>query len=225
MGLEKLTIITEKLVMIEALFNPEKYTASRSVQFAEIAIPGLDAPVVQFVRGQSEKITLELFFDTTDQGTVDPVKDVRTLTEKVYGLMSVLSPTHAPPRLLLTWGEGGKLFNHGHTQWPWCVLETASQEFTLFSPGGVPLRAKVTCTFRDAWTIDEQLTQTPRESSDRTKLAQVKQRQTLSEIAWQQYDDPSQWRPIADENQLDNPRLLVPGMVLRIPRLVQGPSR
>jgi nucleoid-associated protein YgaU len=221
MGFENLTIIPEKGKEIKAKFNPEKYTAGRSVQFAEIAIPGLDAPVVQFVRGQSEKITLELFFDTTDQGMVDPVTDVRTLTAQVYALMSVVSATHAPPRLILRWGEGGKLFNYGKTMVPWCVLESATQEFSLFSPAGVPLRAKMNCTFRDAWTIYEQLAQTPRESSDRTKLVQVKQRQTLSEIAWQQYNDPSLWRPIADENNLDNPRLLASGAVLKIPSLPQ----
>jgi LysM repeat protein len=223
MALEKLTISPEKSgANVVALFNPEKYTASRSVQFDEIAIPGLHAPVVQFIRGQSERITLELFFDTTDQGTVDPVTDVRTLTSQVYSLMSVLSDTHAPPRLILTWGEGGKLFNAGNTISPWCVLESASQEFTLFSPSGVPLRAKINCTFRDAWTIDQQLTQTPRESSDRTKVAQVVQGQTLSAIAWQQYNDASQWRPIADANNLDNPRLLTPGQVLTIPSLTTG---
>jgi hypothetical protein len=222
MGLEKLTISPEIGEDVVALFNPEKYTASRSVQFADITIPGLDAPVVQFVRGQSEKITLELFFDTTADGMIDPVTDVRDLTSQVYGLMSVLSETHAPPRLLLMWGEGGKLFNYGNLILPWCVLESASQDFTLFSPGGVPLRAKMNCTFRDAWTIDEQLTQTPRESSDRTKFTQVKQHQTLSEIAWQQYKDPSQWRPIAEANHLDNPRLLIPGTVLKIPSLTAG---
>jgi nucleoid-associated protein YgaU len=224
MGLDKLTILPERGDSIKALFNPEKYTANRSVQFAEIAIPGLDAPVVQFVRGQSEKITLELFFDTTDKGMVDGVTDVRTLTSKVYGLMSVLSATHAPPRLILLWGEGGKLFNYGKTGLPWCLLESASQEFSLFSPGGVPLRAKMNCTFRDAWTIDEQLAQTPRHSSDRTKFVQVKQRQTLSEIAWQQYNDPALWRPIAEANYLDNPRMLTPGSVLEIPSLTPGAS-
>src|SRR5215471_5403510 len=105
MAFENLTIVPETGKEIKAKFNPEKYKASRGVQFAEIAIPGLDAPVVQFVRGQSEKITLELFFDTTDEGMVDPVTDVRTLTSQVYGLMRVLSDTHAPPRVRVTWGD------------------------------------------------------------------------------------------------------------------------
>jgi nucleoid-associated protein YgaU len=138
--------------------------------------------------------------------------------------MNVRSETHAPPRLLLTWGEGGKLFNNAGTAVPWCVLESASQEFTLFSPGGVPLRAKMNVSFRDAWTIDEQLAQTPRESSDRTKYVQVKERETLSAIARKQYADPAQWRPIADANQIANPRVLVPGMVLKIPSLTAGSS-
>ena len=220
----KLTITPEKGSPIKARFNPEKYTASRSVQYAEIAIPGLDAPVVQFVRGQSEKITLELFFDTTELGMVDSVTDVRTLTAQVYRLMDVRSDTHAPPRVTLSWGEGGQLFNNAGAVVIWCVVESVSQEFTLFSPSGVPLRAKLNVTFRDAWTIDQQLAQTPRESSDRTKLVQVKRGQTLSEIAWQQYNDPALWRPIAEANNLDNPRLLAAGTVLKIPSLNPGQS-
>jgi nucleoid-associated protein YgaU len=219
MALEKLSIMPEIGPSIQALFNPEKYTASRSVQFAEIAIPGLDAPVIQFVRGQAEKVALELFFDTTDQGTVDPVVDVRTLTSLVYNLLDVQSNTHAPPRLILTWGEGGQLFNNGKTISPWCVLESVSQEFTLFSPGGVPLRAKLNVAFHAAWTIGEQLTQTPRHSSDRTRFVRVRRQQTISEIAWQQYNDPDGWRPIAEANDLDNPRFLEPGSMLTIPSL------
>jgi nucleoid-associated protein YgaU len=222
MGLERLTIKPENESPISAMFNPEKYTINGGVQYAEIAIPGLDSPVVQFVRGQSEKVALELFFDTTDQGTVDNVTDVRTLTSQVYDLMRVRSDTHAPPRLRVEWGEGGQLFNHGRTISPWCVIESISQEFTLFSPSGIPLRAKLNASFRDAWTIEDQLTETPRNSSDRTKLVQVKRGQTLSEIAWQQYDNPAQWRPIAEANNIANPRLLNPGTVLRIPSLTPG---
>src|SRR5262249_35576509 len=83
MALEKLTIVPERGESITALFNPERYTLNKATQYAEINIPGLDQPVVQFVRGQSKKITLDLFFDTTESGMVDDVKDVRTLTGKV----------------------------------------------------------------------------------------------------------------------------------------------
>jgi nucleoid-associated protein YgaU len=220
MPLEHLTITPEGGAPIKALYNPERYTASKSVQYAEVAIPGLDAPVVQFVRGQSEKITMELFFDTTDHGTVEDVRDVRDETAKVYKLLRVQSDTHAPPRCILLWGDGGKLFAFGTRTSPWCVLESVSEEFTLFSPSGVPLRAKLNVSFRDAWTIEEQLRETPRHTSDRTTFTRVKARETLSHVAWRQYGDPDEWRPLAEANGIENPRLVAEGTMLRVPRNV-----
>ena len=97
-----------------------------------------------------------------------------------------------------------------------------SEEFTLFSPSGKPLRAKLNVTFREAWTIEEQLKETPRHSATRTKIHLVQKRETLSQIASVEYNDPTQWRLIADENNLSNPRLLEPGAPLRIPTVNRG---
>lgn len=217
MPLEKLTILPENNGPIQALFNPERYTVSKSVQLAELNIPGLDSPVVQFVRGQNEKISMELFFDTTDLGMIDPVTDVRTLTAQVYQLLKIDGNLHAPPRVQLAWGTGGQLTSYGASISPWLVLESLSEEFSLFSPGGVPVRAKLNVSFREAWTITQQLQVTPRHSSDRTTLHRVVRGETLCQIAYEQYIDPTQWRLIADANSLDNPRLLTPGEVLVIP--------
>src|SRR5215471_12022141 len=104
MGYEQLTIIPERGERIKCQFNPERYTVSKSVHFADIQIPGLDSPVVQFVRGQSEKVTMDLFFDTTDKGMVDSVTDVRDQTNKVFRLLRVNGDTHAPSRVKLEWG-------------------------------------------------------------------------------------------------------------------------
>lgn len=215
--LKYLTIIPERGEPIQALFNPERYTISKNLQLAEIGIFGLDLPVVQYVRGQNEKISMELFFDTTDSGMTGSVKDVRDLTTKVYQLMKVNSDLHAPPRVLLYWGASGHLTSHGASISPWLVLDSISEEFNLFSPDGIPLRAKLNVTFREAWTIDEQLQVTPRHSGDRTKLYTVRRGDTLSHIAYLQYNDVTAWRPIAEANNLTNPRLLQTGMVLTIP--------
>jgi hypothetical protein len=225
MGLEKLTIKPEtgsNLPEVKALFNPERYTVNKSVQFAEISIPGLDSPVQQFVRGQSEKITMELFFDTTESGMVDNVQDVRDQTRQIYQLLRVNGHLHAPPRCKLTWGHDQRLFCFGTSGNYWCVIESVSEEFTLFSPSGIPLRAKLNLAFREAWTIEQQLKQTPRESADHTKTYSVKRGETLSYVAWLQYQDPGNWRPIADANNLANPRLLFPGTKLLVPNLVSG---
>jgi len=47
-------------------FNPTEYTLSKGAQIAEIPVPGLDQPILQFVRGQTETMSLDLFFDTTE---------------------------------------------------------------------------------------------------------------------------------------------------------------
>src|SRR5262245_51965051 len=185
---------------IGVLFNPEKYTLNKGVQIAEMAIPGLDSPVLQFVRGQNEKVTFELFFDTTDFGMVDNVWDVREETGKIYSLLKIDPGTHAPPRCKLMWGDGGQLFSFGSNLDPRCILESVSEEFNLFSPSGVPLRAKLNVTFREYKTIEEQIKENPKQSSDRTKIVEVERGQTLSLIAWLEYQDPSEWRSIAEKN-------------------------
>ncbi len=226
MALRKLTIQYEDSTgnfpksgnMIEVQFNPEKYSLTKGVQIAEIGIPGLDSPVLQFVRGQNEKITLELFFDTTGSGMVNNPQDVRMKTGQIYGLLKINPETHAPPRCRLTWGDGSQFFSFGSSlPDPRCVVESVNEEFNLFSPSGVPLRAKLTVTFREYKTIDEQLAETRKHSSDRTKARTTQRGETLSFIAWKVYGDSTQWRPIADANNLDNPRLLVAGSQLIIP--------
>jgi hypothetical protein len=215
--LEKLTITPETGSAVVAMFNPERYTITKGVQFAEIGIPGLDSPVLQFVRGQNEKISMELFFDTTDKGMVDNVTDVRGSSGKVYKLLKVNAGTHAPPRIKVTWGDDHQLFSYGSNVSPWCVIESLSEEFTLFAPSGIPLRSKLTLTLREAWTVEQQLQATGRHSSDRTSVRRVQRGQTLSYIAFLEYNDPANWRPLADANALDNPRLLKPGVMITVP--------
>jgi Contractile injection system tube protein/LysM domain len=230
MSLQKLTITYEDANgkfdnpanRIEAQFNPEKYSLTKGVHFAEIDIPGLGSPILQFVRGLDEKITLELFYDTTDSGMVNKPRDVRQKTVKIYDLLKINSATHAPPRCKLSWGDGGQLFSFGSSLNPRCVVESVSEEFNLFSPSGIPLRAKLNVTFREYKTIEDQLEEKPKHSPDRTKFRTVQRGETLSYIAWTVYGDSTQWRPIADANTLANPRLLIPGTQLRIPSLTSS---
>src|SRR5687768_8667149 len=47
-----------KTSSVAAQYNPNELTFEKGVQIAEIAIPGLDTPLLQFVRGQNERLTL-----------------------------------------------------------------------------------------------------------------------------------------------------------------------
>ena len=52
--------------IIDLQYNPTEIVLEKNVHIAEIAIPGLTAPLQQFVRGDAETLKLELFFDTSD---------------------------------------------------------------------------------------------------------------------------------------------------------------
>lgn len=196
--------------IIEAQFNPAEYTRAKAAQIGEIAIPGIDSPILQFIRGQNEKLTLELFFDTTASGMNIGAVDVQTLTRSIYQLVKIQPKTHAPPRILVSWGRG-LAFK--------AIVESVQQKFTLFSPEGVPLRAMVSVTFREYKTLEEQLSELNLQSPDVTRQRVVRRGDTLARIAAEEYDDPREWRRIATANQLDNPRNLAPGTVLEVPPL------
>jgi len=221
---QKLTIFNdEESTSFDVLFNPERYTLNKGVQIAEINIPGLDSPVLQFIRGNNEKITMELFFDTTEFGMLDDVKDVREETRKIYELIKINRETHAPPRCTLYWGD--QLFSFGSSLSPQCIVESVNEEFNLFSSSGIPLRAKLNVTFREYKTIEEQLKETPKHSSDRRKVRILGRGKTVSHLAWEEYNDPGQWRLIADANDLDNPRIVAPGTKLEVPPHFRSTSR
>ncbi len=203
---------------IDVQFNPTQYTLNKGAQIAEIAIYGIDSPILQFVRGQNEKLTLDLFFDTTrpslgqsESSMGEGAEDVRKKTRSIYQLVKMQPDTHAPPRVEFVWG--GLSFK--------AIVESVQQKFDLFSPTGVPLRATLTVTFREYRTLEEQLAELNPRSSDHTKEHVVKEGDTLSQIAAEEYRNPSLWRFIAshpaNRGKIDNPRRLRAGTVLRIP--------
>src|SRR5689334_11679829 len=65
---------------LEVEFNPTEYSIDRESTFAEVPIPGLDSPILQYVRGGGDKMSFELFLDTTDSmqdGALPPSESVR----------------------------------------------------------------------------------------------------------------------------------------------------
>src|SRR3954452_13173683 len=88
---------TGSLEVFDVQYNPTEFSLDKGAQLAEIAIPGLDSPLLQFVRGQTEKLTLDLFFDTTEDGTGAGATPVTTLTDRFYSLVKIEPDGHAPP--------------------------------------------------------------------------------------------------------------------------------
>ena len=223
MALEKLKILVEKnggvLVFeqnsaITVLFNPNKLVFNKSVSWKKQDAAQRDVPELQFTNAQPRTLNLDLILDTYDTPDVEK-EDVRKHAKKLFHLTTVEEhgDKHRPPVCRLSWGSVGVFFQG--------VLERLEQQFTLFMEDGTPVRATSRCTFKEWRTNYDDLNQQAPESSDIAKIRIVKRGETLSGIAAAEYRDPGLWRPIADENAIDDPLSLVPGTVLLIPTLTQ----
>ncbi len=205
MGLAKARIAVEYTgSSFDVLFNPEEYSLNQDNNFATQAIPGLSAPLIQFVHGNMRTLDMELFFDTTE-----PPSDVRDETQKVVNLLNIDSNLHAPPVLRVSWAS---------LQFR-CVLAKAAQKFIRFLEDGRPTRAKISVTFNEFVDPDTEAKEVNRQTADFSKVHIVKRGETLSAIASAQYDNPLIWRPIAIANDIDDPRSIIPGQSLLIPSL------
>lgn len=189
---------------IKVCFNPPEYSIEKSNQFQSSQLPGLSTPITQFVSGNAQTLAMELFFDSYEER-----KDVREYTDKLISLLDIDADLHAPPICEFVWG--GPPFK--------AVVERVTQRFTMFLDSGIPVRAKLSVTFKEYKTITEQVHRPPRESADRTKRRVIKEGDTLWLMANREYGDPGLWRQIAEANNIDNPRTLEIGKEIIIPPL------
>jgi hypothetical protein len=209
MPLQQLTITVEHTGQrIVVRYNPEEYSVNKDNNFAVQSVPGLGSPLVQFVNGNQRTLEVELFFDSYDTPTFVK-EDVRVQTNQVADLMKLDSDLHAPPVLVV--GMASLQFR--------CVLSRVNQRFIAFLPSGVPVRARLTCTFIEYVDPAQEAAAANLQTADFSKVHVVAGTETLSEIAGRLYDDVGQWRPIAVANGIADPRTIRPGDALSIPAL------
>lgn len=186
----------------EVLFNPKEYIIEKRTPWKEHDVQGMDSPPVEFTLGERKRLSMELFFDTSEEKG-----DVRDYTDKLEELMLVNADEHRPPLLLFSWGN----LNFK------CVLEDLVQRFTMFLSDGTPVRALCKVLFKEYSTIAGQVQEKPRNSADHTKRMMVKEGETLASISAREYADPGKWREIADANGIDDPASCEAGTIIELP--------
>lgn len=217
---------------IDVKFNPTEYSLVRNMNYADVAIPGLASPLVQFVRGETQTLSLELYLDNSDRlhdaeriasatasqgsttaggsSTQTPTyKGVEAELALLRLLVTIDSGLHAPPVVAFKWGN---LEFRG-------VVATFSEKFQMFDENGYALRARVTLSLKRYETPRIQARQLSLESPDRTKTRVVREGERIDVIALEEYGDSAHWRTIASANRLARPRVLQTGTVLIIPPL------
>lgn len=198
-------INTQTTERFSVMYNPEEYQLEQGNTFAEIGVPGLHAPPLQYVRGTLRVLSMELFFDTYEQR-----QDVRDYTGKIVGLLDKSPRTNAPPVLVFSMGQF-------HFQ---CVLAQVGQRFTMFLRSGTPVRATLTVRFQEYQRIEIQIQRGL--FLGPPTLHRMAEGQTLSAIAATYLGDPQRWREIAEANNIDDPLHIPVGSPLVIPEKLRS---
>lgn len=189
------------------LFNPSQISTQRGINRAEQPKAGTGKTEVQASYTETSSLSMELFFDTTDEKV-----PVTLLTDRVESLLVPRGESHDHATCRFVWGAFMSFDGH---------LVGANTTYTMFLPTGIPVRARMNVTFKetDRWALRQK---NPLESADRTTVRRVTAGDTLWSIAADEYGDPTRWQPIAAANDIENPRLLEPGVELTVPAL--GPE-
>ncbi|MEO8036506.1 MAG: peptidoglycan-binding protein, partial [Acidobacteriota bacterium] len=191
-----MALVKAKLVNISAdppvevpvLFNPTDYSVDRGATYAEVAVPGLRTPIMQFIRGEASSLQLELFLDRTNER-----KNLEEDLQRLRKFVQIDGELHAPPVCRFEWG--GQLLN-GAVSFFQGVVTSFKEKYSLFSEDGKVTRARIGITIKSYESAEVQLRELRRSSPDRTRVRVIREGETLALLAYQAYGDPRLWRLI-----------------------------
>jgi nucleoid-associated protein YgaU len=193
---------------IDFQFNPKELAVGKSAKWSREAQKGSKkSGVPEFKGSEPSKVTLEMFLDATEKQDDKVVQTV----EQLFACCVPTDESHdkkkgSPPWVVFHWG--------GLTGFT-AYVSSVQVKYTLFTPGGMPIRATATVTIEEI--SGEQPGQNPTSGGPARRLHRVVAGDTLASIAWREYGDPALWRALADRNGIDDPMRLRSGATLLVP--------
>lgn len=193
---------------IDFQFNPKELSLSKNAKWVRENQPNAKKSAPPEFKGSDPcKLALEVFVDATDAMDDRVVKTV----EKLCGLCVATEETRqhkpSPPWVIFKWG--------GMVGFP-AYVASVSAKYTLFTPGGLPVRA--VCTVNLEEISGEQSGQNPTSGALAARDSHLLVAgDTLQSVAFRAYGNAGLWREIAAANEVDDPMRLRPGTRLLVP--------
>ena len=197
---------------IECMFNPTEFTVSKGATWTPRDVQGKGQPEMRFVSTTSGTFELALVFDTTETGVsvTEHTDLLLRLVEPSENLPSADAIAKRPPFVWFSWGRW-KSFK--------AIVTNVSLTYDYFAADGTPLRARAAVSFSQpeedaAWPPQNPTSHTPLPH----RVHRVQRGETLDRVAAAYYSDPTDWRRIADANDISDPIRLAAGSLLIVPK-------
>jgi nucleoid-associated protein YgaU len=166
-------------------------------------------PDPEFGGGLPQIYKLSLLLDTSIKRD-----NAKTVTELGNKLMEAFHGGGSAPKFVT--------FSWGAVELPEAAPISISIRYAMFKPNGEPTRAFVDLELAQA--KDNKMVFKGQNPTTRAipgmRVHKVRDGDSLPSIAYRHYGDATQWRAIADANDISNPLSLRRGTDLSIPRLV-----
>ncbi|WP_420590820.1 hypothetical protein [Bacterioplanoides sp.] len=198
------------------MLNPEKFNLNSSVSYNDKSAPGSVGGTPEYTSTPGDDLSFELLLDCTgivDQKRTDLQKELKDFKQVAYEYNGSI---HRPNFVVIRWGEGLDFSG---------VLNDMKVSYTLFSPSGKPLRARLSLSFSSYVDPEEAEKKKGKNSPDMTHMISVVEGDDLPALAYQTYQDASLCIPLARFNDLDRFRRLKPNNNLVFPPLDQSSGR
>jgi hypothetical protein len=203
---------------IKCAFNPQSYSVSKTNVWNFKPTTGVDLPDGEFGGGLPRITKVSILLDESLNG---PDKSVKDQSNKLLKMMETGGGGggggSAPPFVVFRWGS---------VELPKSVPVSLAIQYVLFRPNGEPVRANVDLELAQAEKASTASSGTGNAPTNPETHAlrglrshRVRDGDSLPSIAYDAYGDPTQWRVIAEANDVDDPLRLRRGTDLRIPTL------
>jgi nucleoid-associated protein YgaU len=195
-----------------AMFNPETIAISETIVWEELAAAGSEGANQTFVRTPGRTFTIEITLDGTGVNT-NGVKIPVTAQVLLFRLATtkVDGREHKPNSLLLQYGL--LILN--------CKMQSSTVTYTMFDMFGLPIRAKISATFKEYVASGFMAALAMLSSPDLTHSVTVNEWDLLPLLTHKIYKKQDYYLQVAKVNRLKNFRKLKAGSTLVFPPIAK----
>ncbi|MCD7931408.1 MAG: phage tail protein [Tannerellaceae bacterium] len=191
--------------------NPSSINIERGIGYNKDKTAGTQYAHMKYASHQEEKLSFKIVLDSTGAVGDLPVPiPVPVLIEELCKVLYTLNgDTHEPNYVVVSWGT---ISFKGR-------LTSMKEEYTLFSPLGIPLRVNISLSFASHTDKQEGNKKENKSSPGLSTMITLKAGETIAFWCNRLYGDASYCMDIARYNGLSGFRNVKPGTTLLFPPL------